>query len=332
MKFIDQIKIYTRAGKGGMGCASFKRTRTIPLGGPDGGNGGRGGDIILQGELSINTLEPLFYRNQLKAEKGKQGSSRNKTGAGGKDLLAKVPLGTVVWDQESGKMVGELLSQGQKLTVAQGGKGGRGNLSFKSNRNRAPKTATQGEEGEAGWLRLELKLMADVGLIGFPNTGKSTLLNSISRAASKVGHYPFTTLTPKLGSVQLPNYRRFTLSDLPGLIKNAHKGTGLGTRFLRHVERNRIFLHLLSLEHEDDDLESNFEAINSEIFTFNPQLAEKPQMVVLNKIDIDMVKEKSQYWQEKFAQRQVKLHLISAKQGLGIDSLKELLGQRLCVK
>ncbi|MBI2875789.1 MAG: GTPase ObgE, partial [Candidatus Tectomicrobia bacterium] len=249
--FVDQVKIYVKAGDGGNGCLSFSRQRYQPRGGPNGGDGGQGGDVILQPSADLHTLLDFRYRPQNIARRGGHGSGNDRRGKDAPACILKVPVGTIVKDAESQEILGDLKQEGEPLVVARGGRGGWGNAHFKSSTNQAPRRVDEGKPGEERWLQLELKLMADVGLIGLPNAGKSTLLSRISAAHPKIAAYPFTTLAPKLGVVQLPDYRSFVVADIPGLIPGAHQGKGLGDRFLRHIERTRLLVHVVDLAGED---------------------------------------------------------------------------------
>ncbi len=283
----DEAVIYVKGGDGGNGMMTFRREKYVPRGGPSGGHGGPGGNVILRADKSLNTLLPFKYQVHFKAEPGGHGGSSNKQGKTGEDLIVPVPPGTAVYDRDSGELIADLVVPGQEAIVARGGRGGRGNTAFKSSTNQAPRFAEKGEPGEELWLRLELKLIADVGIVGVPNAGKSTLLSVVSRARPKIADYPFTTLVPNLGAVVI-DHRDFVLADIPGLIEGAHAGHGLGDRFLRHIERTRMLVHLLN--GLSPDPLGDFEAINTELELFNPLLADKPQVVVLNKLDLPEVR------------------------------------------
>ncbi len=284
---IDQATIFVRAGKGGDGCISFRREKYIPKGGPDGGNGGKGGDVVLMGDESLSTLLPLTPRPHYRAKKGIQGMGKSMTGADGEDCIVKVPLGTLVFNAETGDLLADVSESGQRVVVAKGGRGGWGNEHFKSATNQTPREGTPGEPGEEFTLRLELKLIADVGLIGLPNAGKSTMLRAVSRAQPKVADYPFTTLSPHLGIAELPGERRLVIADIPGLIQGAADGAGLGHDFLRHVERTTVLVHVLDIAPMDEsDPISNYETIRRELYEYSSELAEKLEIVVLNKIDL----------------------------------------------
>jgi GTP-binding protein len=284
--FFDEATINVKSGDGGNGLVSFRREKFVPRGGPAGGNGGKGGDVILRADKSLNTLLAFKHQVHFKAERGGHGGSSNKQGRTGEDCVVPVPAGTAVYLRETDELIADLVYDGQEVIVARGGRGGRGNAAFKSSTNQVPRVAERGEPGEELWLRLELKLIADVGTVGVPNAGKSTLLSVVSRARPKIADYPFTTLTPNLGVVVI-DHRDFVLADIPGLIEGAHAGSGLGHQFLRHIERTRMVIHLLNGLSPDPI--GDFDAINAELELFNPLLADKPQIVALNKIDLPEV-------------------------------------------
>jgi GTP-binding protein len=283
MQFIDLAEIEVEAGKGGDGIVAFRREKYVPAGGPAGGNGGRGGSVILVAAENLQTLLDFKYARHFKAEDGKRGGPNNRTGAGGSDRLIKVPCGTVVYDADTGEQLGDLVSQGQTLCVAQGGKGGLGNKHFLSNSNRAPEYALPGLEGEQRRLRLELKLLAEVGIIGLPNAGKSTLIAAISSARPKIADYPFTTLVPNLGVVRKPTGDGTVFADIPGLIEGASTGIGLGHEFLRHIERTRLLLHVIDLTAADPI--ADYRTIRAELTAYDRRLTERPQIIALNKLD-----------------------------------------------
>ncbi len=287
MKFIDKAKIYVKGGDGGRGCVAFRREKFVPFGGPSGGNGGKGGDVIIEADDRLQTLMDYRYKRHYKAKNGQPGSGSNKHGKSADDLVLRVPVGTVVKDAETGEVIADLTEKGQRVVVAKGGKGGRGNAAFKSPTNQTPTTAEEGERGEERWIELELKLIADVGIIGFPNAGKSTLISTLSHAKPKIADYPFTTLTPVLGVLEFDIGDSIVLADIPGLIEGASKGAGLGHEFLRHIERTKFLIHLIDISdfRERDPVEA-FEIINRELENYSPELVEKPQIVVGNKIDI----------------------------------------------
>lgn len=283
MQFIDRVEVEVEAGKGGDGMVSFRREKYVPAGGPSGGNGGRGGSVILVATEQLQTLLDFKYAHRFKAEDGKRGGTNNCTGASGSDRILKVPCGTMVYDAETEEIVGDLISPNQSLCVAAGGKGGLGNQHFLSNRNRAPERALPGLPGEIRQLRLELKLLAEVGIIGLPNAGKSTLISVLSAARPKIADYPFTTLIPNLGVVRKPTGDGTVFADIPGLIEGAHLGAGLGHDFLRHIERTRLLLHLVDVTSEDPI--ADYQIIQEELLAYGHGLSDRPQIVALNKID-----------------------------------------------
>jgi GTP-binding protein len=317
--FFDEATINVKSGDGGNGLVSFRREKFVPRGGPAGGNGGKGGDVILRADKSLNTLLTFKHQVHFKAERGGHGGSTNKQGRTGEDCVIPVPAGTAVYLRESNEQVADLILDGQEAVVARGGRGGRGNAAFKSSTNQVPRVAERGEPGEELWLRLELKLIADVGTVGVPNAGKSTLLSVVSRAKPKIADYPFTTLTPNLGVVVV-DHRDFVLADIPGLIEGAHTGIGLGHQFLRHIERTRIVIHLLNGLSPDPI--GDFDAINAELELFNPLLADKPQIVALNKIDQPEVAELWPRIEAELKERGVDEPMaISALTGQGVQLL-----------
>jgi len=281
--FFDRAKIFVKAGDGGNGVVAFRREKFVPRGGPAGGNGGRGGNVYLVVDEGLNTLSAFQRKIHHRASRGNHGSGSDKNGAQGEDYRIMVPPGTVVYDAETDELLADLTYAGQEALIATGGRGGRGNKVFRSSRNQAPRLAENGEPGAELWLKMELKLVADVGIIGVPNAGKSTLLSVVSAAKPEIAAYPFTTIIPNLGVAEL-DYRQIVLADIPGLMEGAHQGIGLGIDFLRHIERTRVLIHLLS--GDSPDPLGDFEAINQELRLFNPMLAEKPQVVVLNKMDL----------------------------------------------
>ena len=282
--FVDYVEINVVAGTGGSGAEAWRRETFVPLGGPAGGDGGRGGHVILRADSQLATLLDYRYHEHHKAERGQHGQGKNRTGRDGEDLTLRVPVGTVIRDVASGEILGEMIEDGQELVVARGGRGGRGNAAFATATNRAPRKWEPGWEGEARRIALELKLIADVGLVGQPNAGKSTLLAAVSAATPKIADYPFTTLTPNLGVVQLSDHRTFVIADIPGIIEGAHEGKGLGLRFLRHIERTRTLAFMIPLDAEDAQLE--YELLRSELASHSDQLASKPHCVVLTKADL----------------------------------------------
>jgi GTP-binding protein len=288
MKFVDEASISVTAGNGGNGSASFRREKYVPFGGPDGGDGGRGGCVLLEGDSGLNTLVDFRHLRKYKAQNGQGGSGRNMTGKSGEDIVVRVPLGTIVTDEETGEHVGDVTEQGQQLLVAQGGKGGLGNVHFKSSTNRAPRQTIPAEKGQHRELHLELKVLADVGLLGFPNAGKSTLISAVSAARPKVADYPFTTLYPNLGVVRIDVERSFVIADIPGLIEGAAEGTGLGIQFLKHLQRTRLLLHLVDLAPLalDVDPVQQVRALEKEMQKFDAGLMEKPRWLVFSKSDL----------------------------------------------
>lgn len=286
MKFVDEATISIEAGRGGDGCLSFRREKFIRFGGPNGGDGGDGGSIYLEATPNLNTLVDFRFQKHFKAQKGQHGMGSECTGRCGEDLIISVPVGTLAWDKDSGELIGELLKPKQKLLVAKGGEHGLGNVHFKSSRNQAPRKTTKGRPGDARILKLELKLLADVGLLGLPNAGKSTLIRAISAATPKVADYPFTTLHPHLGVVRVGPSNSFVVADIPGVIEGAAEGAGLGLRFLKHLSRTRLLLHLVDLDPLDQsDPAHNAQAVVQELEKFSPELAQKPRWLIFNKID-----------------------------------------------
>ena len=283
MKFLDQAKIYIKAGNGGSGSASFRREKFVEFGGPDGGDGGDGGSIIFEAERNLNTLIDFRYAQHFKAESGKPGSKRNKTGANGKDLILKIPVGTQIYEEDNNTLIYDFKKNKEKYLLASGGKGGLGNVRFKSSTNRAPRKKTKGKEGDNFWVWLQLKIIADVGIIGLPNAGKSSLLAALTRAKPKIANYPFTTINPNLG-VTYYNNKEVTLADIPGLVEGAHKGVGLGVKFLRHIERCKILLHLVDLT--EDNLAENYKKIRSELKNYDVELSQKKEIIFFNKSDL----------------------------------------------
>ena len=321
MKFIDEVFITVQSGDGGRGCVSFRREKFVPRGGPDGGDGGKGGDVILQSTSRRRTLYPFRFRRQFKAKNGVHGQGKRKTGKNGVDLIIEIPPGTLVSDAETNDLLKDFTLPGETFIVAKGGRGGQGNSRFKSSTQRAPRFAQPGESGQYLKLKLELKLLADVGIIGLPNAGKSTLISVISSATPKIADYPFTTLNPTLGVVQPDQDESFVVADIPGLIEGAHKGAGLGIRFLRHIERTRILIHLVDASVIDPQNPlANYETINRELACYNPLLTEKPQILVLNKMDIPGTEHIPEIIQEAVTDRPVMM--ISAAARKGIEALK----------
>jgi len=321
LKFIDEVKIFVNSGDGGRGCVSFRREKFVPKGGADGGDGGKGGDVILVTEPRLSTLLDLRYQQHYKAKRGGHGKGKNQHSKNASDLIIFVPVGTVVKD-EDGTVIQDLAVEGERITVVNGGRGGRGNARFSKSNDPAPRYAEEGEKGEEKWLTLELKLLADVGIIGLPNTGKSTLVSKISAAKSKVADYPFTTLTPTLGVVKCEDYNSFVIADIPGLIEGAHRGVGLGMRFLRHVERTGLLLHMIDIsEPSQRDPIDDFNAINNELALYSPSLVEKTQIIALNKMDLTGSKERLAKFKGEFDRFGIPIFPISAITGEGTRAL-----------
>jgi len=331
MRFVDEAKILVRSGKGGNGCVSFRREKYVPKGGPDGGDGGKGGDVYLRASSKLLTLYDFRHKRVHEARNGQPGMGKQRYGRSGDDLIIDVPVGTLVYEVlEDGreKLLVDLVQDGQMFLVAKGGRGGKGNVHFKSSTMRTPRFAQPGEEGEEKTIRLELKVIADVGLVGLPNAGKSTFISKISAARPKIGPYPFTTLTPNLGVVEDDFGRRMVVADIPGLIEGAHKGQGLGDRFLKHVERTKFLVHILSVEDVDlDDIFSGFELINNELWECSPDLAQKEQVLVLNKIDLLSEVEINKLQKILSAYKQ-KVFLISALNGKGVGPLLKAMWEK----
>ena len=322
MKFLDQAKIYIKAGSGGSGSASFRREKFVEFGGPDGGDGGDGGSIIVQSDRNLNTLIDFRYAQHFKAQHGKPGSKRNKTGANGEDLILKVPLGTQIYEEDNNTLIYDFTKNREKYLVASGGKGGLGNVRFKSSTNRAPRKKTNGKLGEEFWIWLQLKVIADIGIIGKPNAGKSSLLAALTRAKPKIANYPFTTINPNLG-VSYYAGKEITLADIPGLVEGAHKGVGLGDKFLRHIERCKILLHLIDLSEED--LFYSYKKIKVELSNYDNNLIKKREIIFFNKSDLlddNEIKEKL-----KEFKKQVKTNyeIVSVYSNKDIQKIKKLL-------
>jgi len=351
--FVDRIKVFAQAGKGGSGCVSFRREKFVPKGGPDGGDGGRGGDVILRADRHVDNLANLFYEPIIKAKNGIHGKGKKMAGRAAANKIVKVPVGTIVWQTEDDKRltpnaqrptpnadqlaVGnsqsaiplvDLIRDGEEFVLCRGGDGGKGNVHFKSSRNRAPRQYTDGEEGEQGYFLLELRTIADAGLVGYPNAGKSTLLRKLSAARPKVAAYPFTTLHPVVGVMELPGYRRATIADIPGLIEGAHRGLGLGHEFLRHITRCPILIFVIDVAGSEgrspvEDLEN----LRKEVDLYDPTLSSRPWFVVANKMDLPNAKENLEALQQRFPR--ISIVPISAAKGEGIDALKETLSGKI---
>ena len=330
VKFIDEAKIYVKSGRGGKGCVSFRREKFVPRGGPNGGDGGNGGSVILIARQNMSSLLDHRYKQHYKAENGEHGRGKDQHGKNAPTLLVPVPVGTVVKDFFTGEILGDLTEDGDTLVVAKGGRGGRGNARFATPTNRAPRYAEPGEEAEERTLLLELKLLADVGIIGFPNAGKSTLISRISAARPKIADYPFTTLIPNLGVVSYNEGKTFVVADIPGLIKGAHEGTGLGIKFLRHIERTKVLIHLLDLSPltERDPIE-DYHQMNGELKAYSADLIKKPQIIAPNKIDITEAREKLKKIKTYFNKLGIEVFPISSATGEGLQVLIKEAGKRL---
>jgi len=330
MKFIDEVKMHVKAGDGGRGCLSFLREKFVELGGPDGGDGGRGGDVLLEVDMSITTLLDLRYKHHLKAKNGLPGLGKNKHGKSGEHLIVKVPPGTLIYDDETGELLADLTKAGEGFLLLNGGQGGRGNARFLTSTNRAPRHTQPGMPGEERTLRLQLKLLADVGLVGLPNAGKSTLISCVSAARPKIADYPFTTLIPNLGVVRHGDFRSFVMADIPGLIEGASDGQGLGSRFLRHIERTDLFLHLVDLSclQEGDPIE-NFDKINRELERFNHELSQRPMLVIFTKQDVTEVREQTAELRPVFERRGFRTMAISAITREGLPELVTTIASEL---
>lgn len=330
MKFIDEVTLFASSGHGGAGCVSFRREKFIPFGGPNGGDGGKGGDVVFEAQAGLSTLLELRHKPHQKAEKGHNGMGKDRHGASGADRVIRVPVGTVIKDAESGEQLADLTEHGQRLILLKGGRGGQGNARFATATNKAPKFAQPGEEGEERKLRLELKLMADVGLLGLPNAGKSSLITKLSAARPKVADYPFTTIKPSLGVVPYKNKRSFVMADIPGIIEGAHEGAGLGHRFLKHLERSGILLHLVDISWmpERDPL-AEYRAVTRELSLFSQELATKEQIVVITKTDLPRTRECLPEIVAWFSGQGIKTFPISSATGEGVSDLLDEIARRL---
>ena len=318
--FIDYATCEVRAGDGGNGCISFRREKFVPKGGPDGGDGGHGGSVYALASASLKTLADFRYKRHYRADNGKHGQGSNWTGRSAHDLVIKLPCGTVIKDKDSGEVLADLVDDGDKILLAEGGRGGRGNARFATSTRQAPRMAEEGRPGQRRLLVLELKLIAEVGLIGLPNAGKSTLLAHISKAKPKIADYPFTTLVPNLGVVEKDGEHGVVVADIPGLIEGAHQGVGLGDRFLRHIERTRTLVHLIGLTSgQPKDWLKAYETINKELKAYSPELAKRPQIVLINKVDLPEVKGNIKAVTALFARKKIKVLPISAATGQGLD-------------
>ena len=322
MKFLDQAKIYVKAGDGGSGSASFRREKFVELGGPDGGDGGSGGSIVFIADRNLNTLIDFRYQQHFKAEKGQDGKGKKKTGKSGKNLILKVPVGTQVFEEDNNTFIEDLIKSEQKIVVANGGKGGLGNVRFKSSTNRTPQKKTEGSQGESFWIWLQLKVIADIGIVGMPNSGKSSLLSVLTNARPKIANYPFSTINPNLG-VTYYNNKEVTLADIPGLIEGAHEGIGLGDKFLRHIERCKNILHLIDITNEN--LLENYSKVRKELFKYSNKLIKKREIIVFNKIDMisdEEINKKTDIFRKKIKK---KIYTISALKHKGLKTIKRIL-------
>ena len=322
MKFLDQTKIHLKAGAGGSGSASFRREKFIEFGGPDGGDGGHGGSIVFVADKNLNTLIDFRYQQHVKAENGQDGKGKKKTGRNGKDLILKVPLGTQIFEEDNNTLIEDLTKFEQKIIIAKGGKGGLGNVRFKSSINRAPRKKTDGGKGENFWVWLQLKVIADIGIVGMPNSGKSSLLSVLTSAKPKIANYPFTTINPNLGVTNYDN-KEVTLADIPGLIEGAHEGIGLGDKFLRHIERCKNILHLIDIT--NDNLLENYSKVRKELFKYSNKLTKKKEIIVFNKTDMiseDEINKKIDIFNKKIKK---KIYTISAIKHKGLTAIKKVL-------
>lgn len=330
VKFIDEAKIYVKSGAGGNGCVSFRREKYVPRGGPNGGDGGNGGDVYIIANENMASLLDHRYRQHYRAKRGEHGKGKDMHGKNGEDLFVPVPPGTIIRDFDTGDVIGDLTENAETLLVAKGGRGGKGNARFATSTNQAPRNAEPGGEPEERTLLLELKLLADVGIIGFPNAGKSTLISRISAARPKVADYPFTTLVPNLGVVSYVDGKTFVVADIPGIIEGAHEGAGLGLQFLRHVERTKLLVHVLDLSPMTGrDPIDDFETLNMELKSYSPELYEKPQIVAPNKVDITESREKLEEIRGYFEKRGIPIFPISGATGEGLKELVRETGKRL---
>lgn len=326
--FLDEVKMKLIAGKGGDGCTSFRREKYIPMGGPDGGSGGKGGDIVFSADKGLQTLIDLKFHKIMKADKGENGKGKNRRGSNATDVVVKVPLGTTIYDEDTGLVIADLVQDGEEIVVAQGGRGGRGNVSFATHENPAPSFSELGEPGEIRYIKCELKLLADVGLVGMPSVGKSTLLSSVTSANPKIASYHFTTLSPNLGVVTLKDERSFILADLPGMIEGASKGVGLGLQFLRHASRTRILVHVVDMAgSEGRDPIEDYEIIRKEIVSYSDALQQKKEIIVANKSDMEGFQENLKRFQEKYPDKII--FPISALLKNGLEELMKYLADTL---
>ena len=325
MAFIDEAKFFVKGGDGGNGCVSFRREKFVPKGGPDGGDGGHGGSVIIEASTQLSSLIDFRYRSHFMAERGVHGQGKKKHGRKGADHVVKVPAGSLIKDAETDEVIADLIEDGQKIVVAKGGRGGRGNTHFASSTNRAPRIAGKGKPGQERWLRIELKILADVGLVGLPNAGKSTLLSKLSAAHPKIASYPFTTLEPHLGVMQLENHPPYVIADIPGLIAGAHEGAGLGHRFLKHIERTRVLLHILDASKSIDEIIADQQTIEQELSKFKETLLSRRKVIVLNKVDLLEDEKQLKKLITFLAHKSIAVLAISALTGSGVKTLKQYL-------
>ncbi len=323
--FVDYVKIFCASGNGGGGSVHLRREKFIPKGGPDGGDGGRGGHVILRGNSQYWTLIHLKYKKHIRAEHGERGSGALRHGADGKDIILNVPLGTVAKDAETKEVLFEITQDGEEVILARGGRGGKGNAFFKSSTNQTPRYAQSGEEGTENWYIFELKILADVGLVGFPNAGKSTLLSKISAAKPKIADYPFTTLEPNLGIVEYRDFKSFVIADIPGIIEGAHMGKGLGTRFLKHIERNSMLLFMIPAESKD--IAAEYKILLKELKMYNPELLEKERLLAITKCDL--IDNELEEMLKKGLPKKTPYLFISSYTGKGLEQLKDILWEKL---
>jgi GTP-binding protein len=322
VQFVDEVTVEVRAGDGGNGCVAFRREKFVPLGGPAGGDGGSGGDVVFEADPRLGTLLDLRHERIIKAQRGEDGRGKDQYGKRGRPVTVRVPVGTEIYDADDGGLLADLTEPGQRVVVAHGGRGGRGNIHFATPHDRAPRKAEAGGAGEERSLRLELKLLADVGVLGFPNVGKSTLIAAVSRARPKIADYPFTTLVPNLGVVSLGEERHFVVADIPGIIEGASEGTGLGLRFLKHLERTRVLLHLLSVDPDPDrDPVVDFDTLMDELRAFDERLEGRPMIVAMSKMDVPEVREAFDHVREQLAARGIALWPLSSATGEGKEEI-----------
>jgi len=330
MKFVDEAKIRIKSGDGGSGCVSFRRERFLPKGGPDGGDGGKGGDIVIVADSGLDTLLDFKYQQHFKAERGQHGRGKNMTGKSGKDREIRVPVGTVIYNRDTGELLQDLSEPGQQVVLLAGGRGGKGNKHFATATHRTPRFSQPGEPGQELWVRLELKVFADVGIAGKPNAGKSSLVSKMSAAHPKIADYPFTTLHPQLGVVTVEGGEPFVLAEVPGLIENAHMGAGLGLRFLKHLERTRLLLHLIDLsDPEAEDPLKPYRTVRNEIIQYGHELEAKREIVVFNKVDLPEVRKRLPAAEKHYKEIGIETAVVSAATGEGVAALKLLLARML---